>query len=200
MVRCIIACVAVSALLTVATSAGAPKVALNQEKKANVNGIGNPVGQVITLMKALQNDMVKDGQATASAYVKTAQTCKDSDASHTVAINKDNNKIAKLAGEIQVDFTEKAAKQNKITERLADQKSMEDALTAEVLRCNMESAEYEANSADGDKAIASLKKAVDQMAARTGQINKVSLLQVFDGALPKKIRRCGRSSIQVSRQ
>lgn len=130
----------------------------------------SPISEVISLMETMKGDLEADGRNAAATYKVVSCGCKSQNVVQSENIVQDNNKIAKLAGEIEEDEAEEDEKEKTLSERKADQQAMTASLNAEVVRFAKLSAEYEANSVDSAKGIASLTRAIDTMKKRYGSI------------------------------
>eukprot|EP00929_Paragymnodinium_shiwhaense_P013911 TRINITY_DN12175_c0_g1_i1.p1 TRINITY_DN12175_c0_g1~~TRINITY_DN12175_c0_g1_i1.p1 ORF type:complete len:855 (+),score=323.88 TRINITY_DN12175_c0_g1_i1:109-2673(+) len=143
-------------LLAAATSLGSHFAA---SSSADVT----PLEKVVTLLTDLKAQVEEEGKAEATAYDTFACFCKDSTATKSEAITTGQDSIDQLSADIQADTASQAEKETELEDRKKSHEELSAKLEAETVRCQKESAEFEAKILDLEKAISSLDKALTAM-------------------------------------
>jgi len=122
-----------------------------------------PIDKVITLIQGMKDDVEKEGKAEAGTYGKFACFCKTTTTAKSTSVKDGNDKIDSLSA----DIADKTQSKKKDSTELAGRKQKQEGLSADLdsttARCAKEKAEYEAEAADLNKAISSLKNAIKSM-------------------------------------
>lgn len=122
-----------------------------------------PVKKVIKLLEDLKNEVEGEGSGEAGKYNDFACFCKSTTETKASSITGGRDNINTYSADIE---EKTATKQDKITElegRKADHESLTKELHDTTVRCAKEQAQYEASSADFNKAIFSLEQAIRAM-------------------------------------
>jgi len=122
-----------------------------------------PVEKVVTLLENLKAEVESEGVAEAGTYDEFACFCKDTSASKTTAILNGRDNIESLSAEIGQKTSTKEEKSTELKKRQGDDERLKSELADEIARCQAAAAEYEARSADLNKAVSSLENAISAM-------------------------------------
>jgi DNA repair exonuclease SbcCD ATPase subunit len=122
-----------------------------------------PIEKVITLLEDMKTEVEDEGKTEAASYEKFACFCKDETTTKSDSVKKGHDKIDVLSADIADKTQSKKKDSTELSERQANQEKLAAELQSTNVRCAKEKAEYEATSADLDKAISSLTNAIKAM-------------------------------------
>jgi len=122
-----------------------------------------PIDKVITLIQGMKDDVEKEGKAEAGTYGKFACFCKTTTMAKSTSVKDGNDKIDSLSADIADKTQSKKKDSTELSQRKQKQESLSADLDSTTARCAKEKAEYEAEAADLNKAISSLKNALKAM-------------------------------------
>lgn len=122
-----------------------------------------PVQKVITLLQDLKAQVVEEGKTEAGTYDKFACFCKDTTEEKSTAIKDGQDEIDSLSAEIVKKTAEKEAAQAKLKADVADKLAKEADLKDTIAKFQKYKAAYQAQNADEEKAMYSLKNAIGAM-------------------------------------
>jgi len=158
-------------LLTLAAGAIAAKV--------------TPVEKVVSLITDMKNEVAKEGKEEAATYDTFACFCRDKTAKKSKSVQRLNKNIGLAAADIADKTQTKRDDMSETDERKDEHEKMSKELDETNARCAKEKAAYEAEAADLNKAISSLKSAIKAMKSSGGgcdprntECNAASLLEI----------------------
>jgi chromosome segregation ATPase len=137
-----------------------------------------PIEKVMGLLEGMKGEVEKEGKAEATTYDKFACFCKDTTKDKSKSITEGQDKIDKLSASIAENTATKAGDETKLGELKTTKEGLSKDLEETTTRCATEKAEYEAEAADLNKALSSLKAAVKAMKDKQKAIDAVALLDV----------------------
>jgi len=120
----------------------------------------SPVEKVITLLEDLVTECEEEGSAEAKTYDTFACFCKDNTDTKSTSILEGQDNIGTLSATIQEKTALKEEKSTEIQERKNRQEELATTLEDTKVRLAKERTEYEALTADLEKAISSLETAI----------------------------------------
>jgi len=123
----------------------------------------SPVEKVITLLEDLVSECEDEGSAEAKTYDAFACFCKDNTDTKSTSILEGQDNIESLSATIQEKTALKEEKITEIQERRNRQEELAKTLEETKVRLAKERSEYEALTADLEKAISSLETAIAAM-------------------------------------
>jgi|EP00427_Karlodinium_veneficum_P020960 septal ring factor EnvC (AmiA/AmiB activator) len=139
-----------------------------------------PVEKVISLLENLKTEIETEGKEEAATYEKFACFCKDTTSTKVTSITDGQDTIDKLSASIAENTALKATDETKLGELKTEKESLSNELEETTSRCSKEKAEYEANAADLNKAISSLKAAIKAMSDKRKALEAVSAASLLD--------------------
>merc|ERR1719198_2307082 len=119
-----------------------------------------PVQEVIKLLENLKKEVEVEGKAEAEAYNKYACFCKDTTLSKSTAIKDGQTNIESLSATLEEKTALKNEKIQELGERKKKQEELAATLKATETQFAVDKAVYDEVSADLNKAISSLNKAI----------------------------------------
>lgn len=137
----------------------------------------NPVGKVITLIEGLKKEVEDEGKTEAGSYDKFACFCKDTTTTKSDSVKKLHESINLGSADIAEKTQERKDDQTELGERKVNQEKLSKDLDDTIARCKKEEAAYDAEAADLNKAISSLKSAIKAMKDTGGSAASLLAIQ-----------------------
>jgi predicted nucleic acid-binding Zn-ribbon protein len=122
-----------------------------------------PIAKVISLLEAMKQEVEGDGKAEAATYEKFACFCKQTTEAKSDNVKKGNDDIDVLSADVGDKTQSKKKDSTELMQRKQKQEELSAKMQSTNARCAKDKAEYQAASADVDKAISSLSKAIKAM-------------------------------------
>merc|ERR1719343_1316416 len=119
-----------------------------------------PVEKVVSLLEDLKAQVEQEGASEATTYEEYACFCKDMTATKSGSITTGQDNIDLASATIEQKTATKATKTSELNSRKTTQAQLVADLESTTIRCASEKANYEAKSADLNKALSSLKSAI----------------------------------------
>jgi len=135
-----------------------------------------PVAKVTKLLTDLKTQVQAEGTAEAGTYDEFACFCKDGTATKSESITTGKDTIDTTSADIAEFTAQEAEKASELMDRKAKQESLKAELESETIRCQKESAVFEAKILDMTKALTDLGNAIKSMKA--AKPDDASLLSV----------------------
>jgi len=136
-----------------------------------------PIQQVISMIDGLISQVETEGKSEAELYGNFSAYCKDNTKETSDSITKEEDRVA----EESADIAEENQEKNVDISALGDRKAQQEVVTADLdslsVRCAKEKAEFESQSTELAKAIATLGAAISSMEASESGAEGLVLLQ-----------------------
>jgi len=136
-----------------------------------------PIEKVISLIEDMVKEVESDGKNEAATYAKFSCFCKRETGSKSDDAIASEDDIRDFSADIKQETAKKEEDQLELSERKTKQEQLSADLQAEKARYAKEEAKYDAEAADMNKAISSLKGAIKAMASTGGEAALISVRQ-----------------------
>lgn len=134
-----------------------------------------PIEKVISLLEDMKTKVEDEGKAEAKTYKTFACFCKDQTSLKSKSSESSKDTIDDLSASIGQETAKKEEDIQDLTERKAKQEKLSADLDSETVRFAKEKAKYDAEAADMNKAISSLKSAISAMQDTGGSAAFISM-------------------------